>query len=656
MAQKIDRQKLQQYFIEALKGEKVILLDGLNPFHVEIDEKEYYIYIKNLSPAYFQNPDVWRVQLPIREEFDKIKESEVTFILLGYDADNDVYTTWNPVWTKQRLNNAESVSFYSRLSLQQDVKQSKEFKRLILNNDGEVIAFPREFLKLFFATYSGLFQSVGDYVAIGSKKRPEANDAYKRFTDLANIPHFAKYMNDKLYSTVTTNNYTHTIKTILNDGTISHSKRIFLSCNSLDEYLKALDSFFKIPQNQERNERTHNLLSAALRAYITFLTQTDAFSPTQRTEKSSESEKKVDIYALITDPVAIDGFEYYLGSGKAPNGKIYNRNTISHYIRRIHLLNDKGHFERHKDIFTRYGALNELLKSFNEFLACPEIEKMNIEAHHDYSAALKQYAYYLLLNKNMTNEFDSSLPGYLQRDGSTQIIQDSTPEIQYCQETEKDWETPFIDENGNLTRIANPVLIERLCPYLNTEYRELAAAYNEIEAFYGQRFEHMEMSAWNKLFNDIDWNNPYQLQNSEKQQQNDQHKRNKKSILRVEFPGGRIIQHSVASKTFAQVIDEHYPDLIAEIGIVHAGVPLVSKNLDFKYAKYQKQISGGWYVFTNIRTERKQADLQKISEELDLNLRVSVVDPDDGTVIIPAGHPYSHVTLPNKENRTCSKV
>lgn len=97
MAQKIDRQKLQQYFIEALKGEKVILLDGLNPFHVEIDEKEYYIYIKNLSPAYFQNPDVWRVQLPIREEFDKIKESEVTFILLGYDADNDVYTTWNPV-------------------------------------------------------------------------------------------------------------------------------------------------------------------------------------------------------------------------------------------------------------------------------------------------------------------------------------------------------------------------------------------------------------------------------------------------------------------------------------------------------------------------------------------------------------------------------
>ena len=638
MAQKIDRQKLQQYFIEALKGEKVILLDGLNPFHVEIDEKEYYIYIKNLSPAYFQNPDVWRVQLPIREEFDKIKESEVTFILLGYDADNDVYTTWNPVWTKQRLNNAESVSFYSRRSLQQDVKQSKEFKRLSLNNDGEVIAFPREFLRLFFSTFSGLFQSVGDYVAIGSKKRPEANDAYKRFIDMSNIPHFAKYMNDNSYSTDTINNYTRAIKTIFNDGTISHSKRIFLTCNCLNEYPEALDAFFRTPEIKEKNGRTHNLLSAALRAYITFLTQTDAVSTAQRTEISSDSEIIVDLYALITNPASIDGFEYYLSSGKAASGKIYNRNTINHYIRSIHFLNDQGHFARHKDIFTRYDALNELLKSFNEFLACPEIEKMNVDAHHDYSAVLKQYANYLLDN-NMHKELERSLPGYQQRDESTQIIQDSTPENQYCLGSEKDWETPFIDENGNLTKIANPVLIERLCPYLNTEYRELAAAYNEIESFYGQRFEHMEMSDWSKLFKDIDWDNPHHCQNPEKQQLNEEHKRNKKSILRVEFPGGRIIQHSVASKTFAQVIDEHYPDLIAEIGIVHAGVPLVSKNLDSKYAKYQKQISDGWYVFTNIRTERKQADLQKISEELDLNLRVSVVDPDDGTVIIPAGHP-----------------
>ena len=73
MAQKIDRQKLQQYFIEALKGEKVILLDGLNPFHVEIDEKEYYIYIKNLSPATFRIQMYGEFNYPLEKNSTKSK-------------------------------------------------------------------------------------------------------------------------------------------------------------------------------------------------------------------------------------------------------------------------------------------------------------------------------------------------------------------------------------------------------------------------------------------------------------------------------------------------------------------------------------------------------------------------------------------------------
>lgn len=639
MAQKIDRQQLQLYFIEALEGAKVTLIDGLNPFHVEINGKEYYIYIKNLSPAYFQNPDVWRVQLPIKKEFDEIKESDVTFILLGYDADNDVYTTWNPTWTKQRLNNAESVSFYSRLSLQQEVQRTKEFKHLTLNNDGEVVAFPRKILRFFFATYSGLFQGSDDYVAMGSKKRPKANDAYKMFTDTANIPRFVKYMDEQSYSTVTANNYTRVIKTLLNDGTISRSRKIFLACNGIDEYLDVVDSFLEVSEVKEKNERWHYLLSDALRAYISFLTQADAVPEVEDTEPSLDFEAKTDLYAIITDPSVIDGFGDHLSSGKAPNEKVYSHNTISHYIRSIHLLTDEGHFERHKDIFDRYDTLNDLLKAFKEFLACPEIENMNVEVHHDYSAALKQYAYYLLINDGKKAGFAPTLTDYQHREPSSMRLQDSEPEIQYDQEPDKsedlDWETPFIDENGDLTKIANPTLIERLRPYLDTEYRELAAAYNEIDTFYGHRFDHMEMSAWGKLMNGIDWSNPYPARNPQSAHTLQEPKRKKKSILKVEFPDGRVIQHPVAADTFAQVIDEHYPELIAEIGIVHAGVPLVSKDLDSKYADYQKPISDGWYVFTNMRTDRKRADLQKISDELGLGLKVSVVDPDNGAVVIP---------------------
>lgn len=652
MAQKIDRQQLQLYFIEALDGDKVILINGLNPFHVEINGKEYYIYIKNLSPAYFQNPDVWRVQLPIKEEFNEIKESDVTFILLGYDADNDVYTTWNPTWTKQRLNNAESVSFYSRLSLQQEVQRTKEFKRLTLNNDGEVVAFPREILRLFFATYSGLFQGSGDYVAIGSKKRTEANDTYKRFSDTANIPLFAKYMDDQSYSTVTTNNYTRVVKTLLSDGTISRSKKVFLACDSLDEYPDVIDSFLETPEVKEKNERWHYQISAALRAYISFLTQPETAEPVEAAEPPLDFKDKTDLYLVITNPAILSKFGSYLSSGKTPNGKVYNHNTINHYIRSIHFLTKEGHFERHKEIFARYDDLNDLLKAFKEFLSYQEIEKINVEAHHDYSAALKQYAYYLMTDNSDKAEFTPTLPSYQQREPSSTQLQDSGQEIQYGKKTyepEKiDWETPFTDDNGNLTKIANPALIERLRPYLDTEYRELAAAYNEIETFYGPRFEHMEMSAWRKLLNDIDWNNPYLAKNPEISRTLQEPQRKKKNILKVEFPDGRVIQHPVAADTFAQIIDEHYPELIAEIGIVHAGVPLVSKDLDSKYADYQKPISDGWYVFTNIRTDRKQADLQKISDELGLDLKVSVINLDDSADIISTSINKDHDISSNR--------
>ena len=176
MIKKISRYSLQQIFIESLEGcNSFQIINGLNPFHLTLNGKECYIYIKNLSPAYFSNPDIWRVQLPRREDFEVIKNSAIDFILLGYDSENKVYTTWHPKWTKQRLNKGESVSFYSRLSLQEEAASTQSIKRLSLNNDGEVIAFPREQLEFILSNLKIFFQDESDYVAIGSKRRPEAN-------------------------------------------------------------------------------------------------------------------------------------------------------------------------------------------------------------------------------------------------------------------------------------------------------------------------------------------------------------------------------------------------------------------------------------------------------------------------------------------------
>ena len=76
MVQKIDRQELQVRFLTALKGADYRFIEGLNPFRILLDGTEYWIYIKNLTSAHFENPDVWRAQLPQRDDFNPIKESD----------------------------------------------------------------------------------------------------------------------------------------------------------------------------------------------------------------------------------------------------------------------------------------------------------------------------------------------------------------------------------------------------------------------------------------------------------------------------------------------------------------------------------------------------------------------------------------------------
>ena len=76
----------------------VKFISGENPYTIRVDGEDVFVYIKNLSPAQLsnKNPDIWRVQLPVKDDFERIKNSESLFILLGYDAENDVYTSWNP--------------------------------------------------------------------------------------------------------------------------------------------------------------------------------------------------------------------------------------------------------------------------------------------------------------------------------------------------------------------------------------------------------------------------------------------------------------------------------------------------------------------------------------------------------------------------------
>lgn len=132
---------------------------------------------------------------------------------------------------------------------------------------------------------------------------------------------------------------------------------------------------------------------------------------------------------------------------------------------------------------------------------------------------------------------------------------------------------------------------------------------------------------------------------------------------RVEFPDGRVFQSNIFSDTYTAVIKGIGAELVDLVGLEHAGVGVVSKTLDAKYAKYQKPIGGGWYVMTNSSTQTKSEDLQAISDELDLNLKINLV-PLDGseTLYLPKStnkestRTKIQVTFPDGRKICSSKV
>jgi len=156
--EKIYPETLLQLMLDVLKNApNFSYIGGMQPFLMSFDNKKYYVYVKNLSSAYFKDrPDTTRAQLPIRDEFEEIKKSPIPFVFLGYDQDNDVLVCWNFHIVKARLNEKKSVSFYSRQFFQDEVSFGT-FLRKRLKNGDEPILFKRKNLIDFFNQIDNFF-------------------------------------------------------------------------------------------------------------------------------------------------------------------------------------------------------------------------------------------------------------------------------------------------------------------------------------------------------------------------------------------------------------------------------------------------------------------------------------------------------------------
>lgn len=478
--------------------------EAKNPCHIMFEGVEFYVYIKNLSSAYFANPDVSRAQMTGVDVLLEIQKTDALFVLLGYDADNHVFAAWNPHVAKQRIGTASSPSLYSRFSWQKEAKEQRFFITRELKNEGRVILFPKDNLSLFLGNIDVFFPDTSEYVAMGSKRRIEANAAYRELTDQHHLGRFAKYLIDLGYDQFSVQKFVRAIKQLIKSSFFSNHRKIFLACDSLIEYRDVVQEFLSLDEIKKLDVEQENSFSEALPVYVDFLINEYCLEETVAGEEKEDDEE--------------------MSESAAENS-----------------------------------------------------EKQEEE----------------------------------ENDATTESV---------------DYETRFTDEQGRLTCIANPKLINLLREDLDKEYPSLFGAYSTVEDFYGDRFPNMEMHHWLSLFKKIDWQNPYPSLDST--QSTIQRKRTTRLKIRVVKPNGDIIFENQVVNTLLEVIKLAGVEEVRDLNITmgkNGGLPLISSEIVPKYANAFKELGNGLYLNSCSDTNTKFLQIKKINEELGLNLTIELV-------------------------------
>ena len=158
--QLLDSQALRKIFNGFVKNNFNIYGGAENPFkiryiHDETSKEFYWIFLKNISPAYFDNPDVSRIQVGNKHVFKEIQEERGMCIPVGYDSENKVFVVWSPDLFLERVVKNRNISIYSRFSEQSSLDGN--FKEFLLKNDENVYVVKPSFISVFLKNIRSYF-------------------------------------------------------------------------------------------------------------------------------------------------------------------------------------------------------------------------------------------------------------------------------------------------------------------------------------------------------------------------------------------------------------------------------------------------------------------------------------------------------------------
>lgn len=155
----LNRSDLKYLLIDSLKlhSDNVIFIDGNNPYRFSINKKTFYVLIKNVHESGHgrSNQDECRIQVAKTKNFNQALNSAHDVIVLGYFADEKVFTAWNPYLMRDRFNKRQTISLYSRFSVQREAVKNN-IAAYHDNNGQSVISFKAEYLGLYLENLSNI--------------------------------------------------------------------------------------------------------------------------------------------------------------------------------------------------------------------------------------------------------------------------------------------------------------------------------------------------------------------------------------------------------------------------------------------------------------------------------------------------------------------
>jgi putative restriction endonuclease len=182
----LNKNDLRYLLIDSLKlySDNVNFIDGNNPYRFSINKKVFYVLIRNVheSGNGRKNQDECSVQLSNSKGFVQSLNSQIDTVILGYFADEKVFTAWDPRFQNDRFGvgfKSETkpcnVRIYSRFSKQTEAAQ-KNIAAYRDNKEQSIISFKPEYLGLYLENIQTIHQLSDEKLIELVKKSDSLND------------------------------------------------------------------------------------------------------------------------------------------------------------------------------------------------------------------------------------------------------------------------------------------------------------------------------------------------------------------------------------------------------------------------------------------------------------------------------------------------